>query len=108
MTVLVTEIEYHLGAIELEMRRLHYWQDLPPSAQDLASALPFCCDTLEFPQWLQFIFLRKMRALLGSGAPLPTTCSIAPYAEEYFKQSEKDTDALLKHLLAIDNLLTLH
>lgn len=108
MSTIYTEIEYRLNAIEFEMRRLRYWQDIPPSAQDLSSQLPFCCDTLEFPQWLQFIFLRKMHALLDSGASLPTACSIAPYAEEYFNQTDKDTDELLSHLLAVDELLTKH
>jgi uncharacterized protein YqcC (DUF446 family) len=101
-----SEIEDCLGAIEFELRRLAYWQEPLPSAEDLSSALPFCCDTLEFPQWLQFVFLRKMRLLLDSGAPLPTVCGISPYAEEYFRQGDKDTDLLLKHLLAVDKLLT--
>src|SRR5574341_1068096 len=101
-----SEIEYHLDAIEFEMHRLAYWQETSPSAQDLSSALPFCYDTLEFPQWLQFIFLRKMRLLLKTGVPLPTACGIAPYADEYFKQGRKDTAVLLNHLLAIDKLLT--
>jgi uncharacterized protein YqcC (DUF446 family) len=100
------EIEQCLDAIEMELRRLDYWQKIPPSATDLASVLPFCCDTLEFPQWLQFIFIVKMRALLQSGAPLPTVCGIRPYAEEYFKQSGTDSGVLCKHLSAIDKLLT--
>lgn len=101
-----SDITYHLNAIEFEMRRMAYWQETPPSDQDLSSALPFCYDTLEFPQWLQFIFLRKMRLLLQTGAALPTTCGIAPYAEEYFKQTQKDASVLLSHLLAVDKLLT--
>lgn len=106
MTPVKQEIEHCLADIECEMRRLAYWRQTQPSAQDLASKLPFCCDTLEFPQWLQFIFLSRMRFILDSGMPLPTTCGISPYAEEYFKQSGKDATALLKHLQAIDKLLT--
>ncbi|MGR8933474.1 MAG: YqcC family protein [Gammaproteobacteria bacterium] len=101
-----SEIASLLNAVEFEMRRLLYWLDTPPSAEELSSALPFCCDTLEFPQWLQFIFLHKMRLLLKAGAPLPTACAIAPYAEEYFKQGNKEEDVLLNHLRAIDKLLT--
>lgn len=100
------EIEQCLAAIEAELRRLGYWQATPPSAQALGSVLPFCCDTLEFPQWLQFIFVAKIRLLLTSAAPLPTACSITPYAEEYFKDSARDAGALFEYLIAIDKLLT--
>lgn len=37
---------------------------------------------------------------------LPKACTIAPYAEEYFKFVDADTQTLLVHLADIDKLLT--
>lgn len=60
--------------------------------------------TLDFPQWLQFIFLPRMQALIEYAARLPTACAIAPYAEEYFRH-DPDVQTLLAHLAEIDTLL---
>ena len=100
------EVAHYLLEIEMELRRLDLWQETKPSPDALASELPFCHDTLEFPQWLQFIFLQRMKMLLEASGPLPTVCGITPYAEEYFRTTSKDTTILLEHLAAIDQLLT--
>ena len=42
---------------------------------------PFCYDTLELEQWLQFIFLGRMREILGQVDALPESCAIYPYIE---------------------------
>jgi uncharacterized protein YqcC (DUF446 family) len=92
--------------LEVQLRQLNYWQVTAPSIEALSSGLPFSCDTLTFPQWLQFIFLPKMRNLIECSAPLPTVCAITPYANEYFKRTDADIQTLLAHLNEIDTLLT--
>ncbi len=106
MTEKIQQIEHYLFEVEVELRRLNYWQEGPPTADALSSELPFCHDTLKFTQWLQFVFLRRMKMLLESSAKLPSVCGIAPYAEEYFKTSNDDVSVLLEHLKALDKLLT--
>ena len=95
-----------LAGIELQLRQLGFWQDTRPSSEQLASVLPFCCDTLDFPQWLQFVFLEKMRFLLEAEGPLPSVCGIAPYSQEYFEGLERQDQTLLAHLAEIDKLLS--
>lgn len=92
--------------VEVQLRRLNYWQVTAPSIEALSSGLPFSCDTLTFPQWLQFIFLRKIHNLIECSAPLPTACAITPYAKEYFKRTDDGIQTLLAHLNEIDTLLT--
>ncbi|WP_288053290.1 YqcC family protein [Methylobacter sp.] len=92
--------------VEVQLRRLNYWQVTVPSIEALSSGLPFSCDTLTFPQWLQFIFLPKMHNLIECSAPLPTACAITPYAKEYFKRTDAGVQTLLAHLNEIDTLLT--
>lgn len=95
-----------LLAIEQEMRRINLWESVAPPPQDLASTLPFCHDTLEFTQWLQWVFLARMRALLESGAALPTACDIHPLAEHSFLELPQDTTQLLELIAQIDRVIS--
>lgn len=100
------EVATRLLELEAELRRLALWEADVPTAEALSSPLPFCHDTMYFPQWLQFVFLVRMRELLKSGAPLPRECGIAPYADEYFKPIADETAALRALLAEIDEILT--
>jgi uncharacterized protein YqcC (DUF446 family) len=91
--------------IEAELRRLDCWDAQPPPTRALASTQPFAVDTLTLPQWLQFIFLPRMYALIAAHGPLPGRCGIAPMAEEYFRGCARDTRPLLHALMAMDDLL---
>jgi len=84
---------------------MNLWQSNKPSAAALASTQPFCIDTLSFPQWLQFIFLPRMQAIIETGAALPSKCGIAPLAEEYFKTQPDDPQRLIHLLITVDQLL---
>ena len=69
-------------AIEQAMRAADYWHAEAPSPAAMASRTPFCADTLAFSEWLQFIFIPRMRALIEDNAPMPRASAIAPLAEE--------------------------
>jgi len=99
-------IASRLMDIEAELRQLGQWASETPTPEALASTEPFCVDTLSFTQWLQFIFLPRMYALLEQNRLPPGPCSIAPLAEEYFKNGNLDTDRLIRHIAELDRLLT--
>jgi uncharacterized protein YqcC (DUF446 family) len=99
------DIQALLIDIEAELRRLQQWQAAPPPAEALASAEPFCVDTLTFVQWLQFVFLPRMHALAAARQLPPGRCQLTPLAEEYFRGSQLDAAALLGHLDALDRLV---
>lgn len=92
--------------IEAELRQLNLWQGTMPSPEALASTEPFAIDTLSFPQWLQFIFLVKLYALIEQQQPLPSRCSITPMASEYFKQRSLNAEKLLAALFRLDTVLS--
>lgn len=71
--------------LEAALRVAGLWGRQEPAAQALASAEPFCVDTLEFPQWLQFVFLPRMSALISEGLPLPERSGIAEMAEMWLR-----------------------
>lgn len=102
MSISIAEALFDL---EAELRRGGLWSEEPPSAQALASDQPFCVDTLTFPQWLQFVFLARMHALLAAQQPLPENCAIAPMAQEYFRHQAQGSGAVVAALERIDSLL---
>jgi uncharacterized protein YqcC (DUF446 family) len=83
--------------IEAEMRRLHLWEATPPPDAALQSLVPFCHDTLRLEQWLQWVFLPKMKRVVESEEGCPSSSEIAPLAEYRFAQLELPTT----HLLAL-------
>lgn len=91
-----------LSQLEQCLKQTNNWQNTGPSTEQLASSQPFCIDTLTLPQWLQFIFIPKMRELIELGAPLPQKVEIGPYAEEAVKQLAFDAKPLLAVIKTID------
>jgi uncharacterized protein YqcC (DUF446 family) len=101
-----TEVAAVLIDIEAQLRQLGQWHKVQPSAEALASDLPFCVDTLTFPQWLQFVLLPTLYTMLQEGQMLPERCGVAPMAEEYFRGTGLGIDELVAALVRIDELLS--
>ncbi len=76
-----------LDELEQQLHNAQLWQEIAPSPQLLASEQPFAIDTLEPEQWLQWVFLPRMRALIKAEQPLPKGFAIAPYFEECWRQN---------------------
>jgi len=87
-----------LRALETALHGARLWEAAPPPLAALESVEPFCVDTLSLPQWLQWIFLPRMRALLDARAALPPKCGIAAMAEVYFLDRE---DAAARDILSL-------
>ena len=101
------EVLSRLLDIEVCLRQLNLWQCEPPANQALLSSEPFCIDTLEFPQWLQFVFLPRMHGIIEAHQILPEKCEIGPMSEEYFKLLElKQVRQLISSLYSLDRLLS--
>ena len=99
------EVAAVLIDIEAELRRMGCWQAEPPAPEALRSEQPFAIDTLNFAQWLQFIFIPRMQFLLDQQQDLPRASGIAPMAEEYFSGLQLPVEGLLTALQAMDALL---
>jgi len=74
-----------INELESLLRQKKRWESQRPSEQALSSHEPFAIDTLNFDQWLQFIFIEKMTYLLQLNLALPRAMAITPMATEYFK-----------------------
>ena len=101
-----TQIAELLIDIEAQLRQLGQWEKASPEPSALASDQPFCVDTLTLPQWLQFVFLPTLYAMLRDERELPQGCGIAPMAEEYYRGTGLSSRELVAVLMRVDELLS--
>lgn len=96
------------GLLEIEraLRELELWEAERPHEDAFKSTQPFCIDTLNFAQWIQFVFLERMKLIIENGDPLPTVSGIAPMAEEYFRGRPESGQRLIQELEIVDQLLS--
>ena len=94
-----------LLAIEREMQRIGLWEVHPPPPEAFESSFPFCFDTLELHQWLEWVFIPRTRAILEGGLPLPDKSGIGPLAEESFRRFATDTERLEGLIAELDELI---
>lgn len=93
--------------LEAELRRLGWWEEKQPPARAVASQQPFCMDQLSFEQWLQWVFLPRMKTIIETGQPLPAQSGIFVYAEECLRHKGSRPAHLLALIQRFDELVTL-
>ena len=76
------KIERLLDDLQQQMQHEGLWQTIAPAPEKLMSTIPFSMDTLTFTEWLQWIYIARLRALLEAGAPMPSGAEVQPYAVE--------------------------
>ena len=97
-----TQVRQHLIIIEQILRDHDLWQEALADPAALDSTQPFCMDTLEPGEWLQWVLIPRMHALLDSGHSLPTEFAIAPYYEMALDSSRREREVLLAALQDLD------
>ena len=96
-----------LLGVEANLRTSGKWDKLEPPESALKSKSPFCFDTLKFEQWLQWIFLPRMKETLEQPSPLPAQSGILVYAEECLHKDEPSSADLLALIKQFDDLIIL-
>jgi len=91
-----------LTNLETEMRESGLWETQSPPSSAYDSKAPFFFDTMNFAQWLQWVFIARFRAILDAGHPLPQSCEVAPMAEEYFQHLDVQSDPILRLIRRFD------
>ncbi|WP_394127111.1 YqcC family protein [Vibrio hepatarius] len=92
-----------VDALEGEMRKQGQWQQHSPSVEALSSQEPFAIDSLTPLEWLQWIFVARIRLLVKESQPLPTGFAMAAYFEECWKE-EQGMTPLITILQQIDKV----
>jgi uncharacterized protein YqcC (DUF446 family) len=99
------KIADQLLLIERELRVQGWWDETAPSAEALASVEPFSVDTLDFEQWLQWIFLPRMKIILEQDQPLPNASGILAMAEMVYASRPGQGRELQRLLAQFDQLI---
>jgi uncharacterized protein YqcC (DUF446 family) len=75
-----TEVRNRIAEIQRAMRELGLWQSgsLPPDAFQFE--LPFAVDRMTFPQWLQFVFVPRVKSIVEARGDFPTQSSVGTQA----------------------------
>ncbi|WP_373942461.1 YqcC family protein [Vibrio chagasii] len=98
-----TKLPPLLQQLEQQMRQRSLWSSVAPSDEALASVEPFAIDSLQPEEWLQWIFIVKINALIDAQMPLPKGFAIHPYFCEVWK-NEADKAELLVTIQSIDEV----
>ncbi len=91
--------------VEATLRTNGKWDEISPDSSALSSKQPFCMDTLEFEQWLQWVFLPRMKTTLEETKPFPAKSGIFVYAHECLHKNDPSTGSLLKLIKTFDDLI---
>ncbi|WP_340677672.1 YqcC family protein [Paraglaciecola sp.] len=97
------EVETLLQKLETVLRDLSLWSVNVPSLEAMASTAPFACDSMPLEQWLQFIFIPKIREWLLLEQPLPNQMGLFPMGQQCFT-APAHQHTILVVLLQIDRL----
>ncbi|ELQ6226882.1 YqcC family protein [Cronobacter turicensis] len=97
-------VRQQLQRVEQVLRHHQQWQIAAPDSSAFESTQPFCMDTLEPYEWLQWVLIPRLHALLDAGAPLPQAFAVAPYYEVVLEASHPARDAVLVTLVELDAL----
>jgi uncharacterized protein YqcC (DUF446 family) len=95
-----------LLGMEQEMRKLGLWETVQPPLEALQSPMPFCYDTLRFPQWLQWVFIPRCGQILRTREGVPQSSDIHPLAEYYFDEAGIEAQQLLAQIERFDALIS--
>lgn len=101
------QVELVLLSLQKTMLIADHWSDTGISAKALNSQQPFCLDTMNFSQWLQFVFIPRIQALIDAEQVLPTLAKgqgLEPMASEFYKSTDDDR-AIMDVVRQLDDLL---
>jgi uncharacterized protein YqcC (DUF446 family) len=96
------EVIRYADLIEAELRHIGYWQNEPLRPEQMKFTQAFAMDTMTFAQWLQFIFLPRVREAAAENQ-FPSSSSVGTQAVREFDGS-LEADALITLLSEFDGL----
>lgn len=100
------ELNQLLLQLEAEMQAWSLWSATPPSAAALLSTQPFCIDTLNFWEWVQWLMLPRFKQMINLKQRLPQGSNITPMAEEVIQNAKIKSEKLIECFTALDQLLS--
>jgi len=83
------------------------WDEPCPEPAAFESRQPFCVDTMTLPQWLRYVFIARLQALVDAQAQLPVNCAVAPAMEVWLKDSTMtEKGSVIRDIAVVDRIVT--
>lgn len=92
-----------LAEIEGEMKRAGLWQDTPLRPEQYEFRQAFAMDTMAFSQWLQFIFVPRVKGIIADGGQFPAKSMVGAQAIREF-DTQPGAERLVELLCEFDAL----
>lgn len=103
--MLYRETSRMLQLLEDDLIRHSLWSPHRPSKEAMADTSPFCCESMSFENWLQYVFIPKMRGLIAESQSLPSNIAIAPMAHHIWS-AHSERHSLITILNDLDIFLS--
>jgi uncharacterized protein YqcC (DUF446 family) len=87
------DVVRYADRIEAEIRRIGFWQDEPLRPEQMEFTQAFAMDTMTYAQWLQFIFLPRVREAAAANQ-FPSSSSVGTQAVREFDGSPEAGDLI--------------
>jgi uncharacterized protein YqcC (DUF446 family) len=87
------DVVRYADRIEAEIRRIGFWQDEPLRPEQMEFTQAFAMDTMTYAQWLQFIFLPRVREAAAANQ-FPSSSSVGTQAVREFDGSSEAGDLI--------------
>ncbi|GAA5170447.1 MULTISPECIES: YqcC family protein [Halomonadaceae] len=101
------QLDQALSGLESALRSVDLWNTACPDPRAFDSVQPFCVDTMDLAQWLRYVFIARLQALVDAQGPLPASCEVAPAAEAYLQNSKPSDRAVVVAAIAeVDRIVT--
>jgi uncharacterized protein YqcC (DUF446 family) len=89
--------------IEAELKCIIRWSAIPPAAEKFIDMGAFGSKKMPFEQWLQFVLIPKVKAIINSAGSFPSSSSVSAFAYRTF-DGDAETEALCNLLAEFDVL----
>ncbi|WP_303854873.1 YqcC family protein [Salinicola salarius] len=101
------ELASALRELEAALMEAGFWEKSRPDASAFESRQPFCVDTMSLPQWLRYVFIARLQALIDARATLPESCAVAPAMEIWLKDEPASRrEPVIRELAVVDRIVT--
>ncbi|MFC3031665.1 YqcC family protein [Pseudoalteromonas fenneropenaei] len=97
------QVQTRLDELAEALLQAGLYAEQAPDAAAFASTAPFCCDTMSFPNWLQFVLLPKLGEMVKTRAALPHNLVLLPMLEMTVPASSQ-TARLYAAIAELDSL----
>jgi uncharacterized protein YqcC (DUF446 family) len=97
------EASQKIDAIEGELKRLGRWEQTAPPPEAFEHMGAFGSHTMAFEQWLEFVLIPRVRAIITAQGSFPSSSQVSVYAIREW-DGVPDVDRLLTLLREFDDL----